>query len=71
MAAFLSNLRAVVITGFVLAAIVLGIHWWQVGMHADKAFWMFFVRWLHAARNTSGADEWAYSSRKWCSVAQT
>ena len=47
MAAFLSNLRAVVITGFVLAAIVLGIHWWQVGAHVDKAFWMFFVRWLH------------------------
>jgi uncharacterized membrane protein len=47
MAAFLSNLRNVVIAGFVLAAIVLGIHWWQVGMHADKSFWMFFVRWLH------------------------
>ena len=47
MAAFLSNLRAVVIAGFVLAAIVLGIHWGQVGMHADKSFWMFFVRWLH------------------------
>jgi hypothetical protein len=29
---------------------------------------MFFVRWLSAARNTSGAVEWQYSSRKWCSV---
>jgi uncharacterized membrane protein len=37
----------VVITGFVLAAIILGIHWSQVGVHPDKSFWMFFVRWLH------------------------
>ena len=29
------------------------------------------VRWLHAARNTSGADEWLYSSRKWCSTSHT
>ena len=28
------------------------------------------VRWLAAARNTSGADEWLYSSRKWCSTSQ-
>ena len=27
------------------------------------------VRWLAAARNTSGAEEWLYSSRKWCSTA--
>ena len=27
---------------------------------------ILFVRWLHAARNTSGAEEWEYSSRKWC-----
>jgi len=47
MAAFLSNLRAVVITGFVLALIVLGIHWKQEGVHADTQFWMFIVRWLH------------------------
>src|SRR5947208_9463885 len=26
------------------------------------------VRWETAARNTSGADEWLYSSRKWCST---
>ena len=32
---------------------------------------MFLVRWLQAARNTSGADEWLYSSRKWCSTSQT
>ena len=32
---------------------------------------MFFVRWLAAARNTSGALEWEYSSRKWCSTSHT
>jgi hypothetical protein len=31
---------------------------------------MFFVRWLAAARNTSGAEECEYSSRKWCSTSQ-
>ena len=31
---------------------------------------MSLVRWLAAARNTSGADEWLYSSRKWCSTSQ-
>jgi hypothetical protein len=30
---------------------------------------MFFVRWLAAARKTSGAEEWLYSSRKWCSTS--
>ena len=29
------------------------------------------VRWLAAARNTSGAEEWLYSSRKWCSTSHT
>ena len=29
-----------------------------------------FVRWLAAARNTSGCGEWEYSSRKWCSTSQ-
>ena len=29
------------------------------------------VRWLAAARNTSGAVECEYSSRKWCSTSQT
>jgi len=47
MAAFLSNLRNVVIAGFVLAAIVLAIHWQQVGVRVDTGFWMFFIRWLH------------------------
>ena len=47
MAAFLSNLRNVVITGFVLAAIVFGIHVWKEGLTLDSVFWMFFVRWLH------------------------
>ncbi len=28
------------------------------------------VRWLAAARNTSGAGECEYSSRKWCSTSQ-
>ena len=30
---------------------------------------MFFVRCDAAARNTSGADECEYSSRKWCSTS--
>ncbi len=47
MAAFLSNLRNVVITGFVLAAIVFGIHVWKEPTPLDSVFWMFFVRWLH------------------------
>jgi uncharacterized membrane protein len=47
MAAFLSNLRNVVIAGFVLALIILGIRWQQSGLHLDTTFWMFFVRWLH------------------------
>ena len=28
-----------------------------------------FVRWLAAPRNTSGAELWLYSSRKWCSTS--
>jgi uncharacterized membrane protein len=47
MAAFLSNLRNVVIAGFVLALIVLAIHWSQTGVSVDEAFWAFIVRWLH------------------------
>jgi hypothetical protein len=31
---------------------------------------MFFVRWLAAPRNTSGAELCEYSSRKWCSTSQ-
>ena len=29
------------------------------------------MRWLAAAKNTSGAEECEYSSRKWCSTSQT
>ncbi len=47
MAAFLSNLRSVVIAGFVLAALVLVVHMQKEGWVFDKTFWMFFVRWLH------------------------
>jgi uncharacterized membrane protein len=47
MAAFLSNLRNVVIAGFVLAFVVLLIHWSQTGVTVDEAFWAFIVRWLH------------------------
>ena len=32
---------------------------------------MSLVRWLHAPRKTSGAEEWLYSSRKWCSTSHT
>jgi uncharacterized membrane protein len=48
MAAFFSNLRNTVIAGFVLAIVVLLIHWSQTGFnYADQAFWMFVARWLH------------------------
>ena len=55
MAAFLSNLRNVVIAGFVLAAVILVIHVLKGGAPAgdvfalslDSTFWQFIVRWLH------------------------
>jgi len=47
MAAFLSNLRNVVIAGFVLAAIVFGIHVKRDGAVFDTVFWTFIIRWLH------------------------
>ncbi|MGD0864224.1 MAG: urate hydroxylase PuuD [Rhizomicrobium sp.] len=47
MAAFLSNLRNVVIAGFVLALIILGIRWYQLGYPTDPNMWMFLARWLH------------------------
>jgi uncharacterized membrane protein len=48
MASFLSNLRAVVITGFVLALIILGIRYQQGGIDFGSAeFWKFVLRWLH------------------------
>src|SRR3974390_2915669 len=47
MAAFLSNLRSVVIAGFVLAGLVLVVHMSKEGWVLDKTFWLFFGRWLH------------------------
>ncbi len=48
MAAFFSNLRNTVIAGFVLALVVLGIHWSQTGVNlGDEGFWAFVIRWLH------------------------
>jgi len=48
MAAFLSNLRNVVIAGFVLALIVLGIRWQQGGLAYNSVdLWEFIIRWLH------------------------
>ncbi|HTQ14093.1 MAG TPA: hypothetical protein VMH86_09475 [Rhizomicrobium sp.] len=48
MAAFFSNLRNTVIAGFVIALIVLAIHWSLGGMNlGDEVFWAFIVRWAH------------------------
>jgi uncharacterized membrane protein len=47
MAAFLSNLRSVVVAGFILALIVLGLFWWDNGVVVNTGFWQFIVRWLH------------------------
>ena len=48
MAAFFSNLRAVVIAGFVLALIVLAIRLSYGGVDlGGVAFWAFIVRWCH------------------------
>jgi uncharacterized membrane protein len=47
MAAFLGNLRNVVIAGFILALIVLAIHWSQTGIVTDQTFWQFLARWIH------------------------
>src|SRR6202789_4376919 len=48
MASFLSNLRNVVIAGFVLALMILGIRFQQGGIDfAAVDFWKFVVRWLH------------------------
>jgi uncharacterized membrane protein len=48
MAAFLGNLRNVVITGFVLA-ILLALLYLSRGGSADATFWSFITRWLHIA----------------------
>jgi uncharacterized membrane protein len=47
MAAFLSNLRNVVVAGIILALIVLVVHWTQTGVVVDQTFWQFIARWLH------------------------
>jgi len=47
MAAFLGNLRNVVVAGFVLSLIVLLIVWSRTGVYVDMFFWQFIVRWLH------------------------
>jgi uncharacterized membrane protein len=49
MAAFLSNLRNVVIAGIILALILLIIFWSKTGFVLDKHFWQFLVRWSHIA----------------------
>jgi uncharacterized membrane protein len=48
MAAFLGNLRNVVVTGFVLA-ILLALLYLSRGGAADATFWSFVTRWLHIA----------------------
>ena len=47
MAAFFSNLRNVVMAGFILALILLVIYWSQTAVVIDQNFWQFVVRWLH------------------------
>src|SRR5580658_4756679 len=48
MAAFLSNLRNVIVAGFILALIVLILFWADSGgMALSSYFWQFVVRWLH------------------------
>ncbi|MGH6889894.1 MAG: urate hydroxylase PuuD [Rhizomicrobium sp.] len=47
MAAFLSNLRSVVVASFILALVVLGLFWWDNGVVVNTGFWQFIVRWLH------------------------
>ena len=46
MAAILSNLRSAVITGLVLALVVLGLYLMWGGA-LDAVFWRFLFRWLH------------------------
>ena len=48
MAAFLGNLRSVVIASFVLA-ILLAVLYGAMGGMFDTTFWTFVVRWLHVA----------------------
>ncbi len=46
MAILLTNLRNAIITGFVLAAVVLAVYL-SMGGAIDAVFWRFFFRWLH------------------------
>ncbi len=47
MAAILSNLRHAVITGLVLAIILVGLYLTVWGGALDSVFWRFLFRWLH------------------------
>ena len=47
MAAILSNLRSAVITGVVLAVVLLVLYLAAWGGALDTRFWAFFFRWLH------------------------
>ncbi len=47
MAAILSNLRHAVITGLVLAVILMGLYLTVWGGTLDAVFWRFLFRWLH------------------------
>ena len=44
--------------------------WLESGRRRALSVFQLGLRWLHAARNTSGAEECEYSSRKWCSTSQ-
>jgi uncharacterized membrane protein len=47
MAAFLGNLRNVVIVSFLLALIFVASYFMVYGQHADQIFWQAIFRWLH------------------------
>ena len=49
MAAFLGNLRNVVIASFVLSALLIGLFAYMEGGFNAYAFWPFALRWLHIA----------------------
>ncbi len=55
----------------VRSAILIG--WLNCGTHTTmpKPTRICFVTIAHAVRNISGAEQWEYSSRKWCSTAHT
>jgi uncharacterized membrane protein len=47
MAAFLGNLRNVMIVSFILAIIFIAFYFGQYGGHVDQIFWQAVFRWLH------------------------